>query len=87
MTRGTTGMKQTNSTHPHDGDGWMTGTDQRTTTNNNDGDNNDNDNDRWSTHPHTDEQLLVRWMAGAPGPNDDEGDDGDEADHQHPPPC
>jgi hypothetical protein len=59
------------------------------TTNNNDGDNNDNDNDsnQWSTHPHADEKLLVGWMAGAPGLNDDEGDDRDKADHQHPPPC
>jgi hypothetical protein len=91
--RGMTGTKQTNSTHPHDGDRWTMGTDQRMTTNDNDrdnndndGDNNDNDNDRRSTHPHADEQLLIRWMAGAPGLNDNEGDNGDKADHQHPPP-
>jgi hypothetical protein len=82
-TRGTRGTKQTNSTHPHDGDRWTMGTDQQTTMNDNNGDDNDNDNDRQSTHPHTDEQPLVGWMAGAPGPNDNEGD---EADHQHPPP-
>jgi hypothetical protein len=32
------------------------------------GDNNDRDNDNEAdTHPHTNEQLLVKWMVGAPG--------------------
>jgi hypothetical protein len=30
-------------------------------------DDDDNDGIQWSTHPHADEQLLVGWMAGAPG--------------------
>jgi hypothetical protein len=27
----------------------------------------DNDDNQQSTHPHTDKQLLIRWIAGAPG--------------------
>jgi hypothetical protein len=37
--------------------------------NDNDG---DNDDERQSTHPHADEQLLVGWIVGAPGPYDDD---------------
>jgi hypothetical protein len=32
-----------------------------------DNNNNNNNGVQWSTHPHADEQLLVGWMAGAPG--------------------
>jgi len=52
------------------------GTDGHTTTDNNNGDdNNTNDDDQQSTHPHADEQLLIVWMVGAPGPYDDKRDD------------
>jgi hypothetical protein len=32
----------------------------------------DMDNDQQSTHPHTDKQLLIRWIVGAPGLYNDE---------------
>jgi hypothetical protein len=60
-----TGMTMTN----RDSDNEQ-GRRQRTT-NNDDG---DDDDDRQSTHPHADEQLLVGWIVGAPGPYDDEDD-------------
>jgi hypothetical protein len=29
------------------------------------------DDDEADTHPHADEQLLIGWMVGAPGPNNE----------------
>jgi hypothetical protein len=41
---------------------------------NRDDDDMDNNDDQQSTHPHADEQLLIRWIAGAPGPYNDKDD-------------